>query len=492
MKPKYFLTQLLSQITLVSLGMTNSQAEIIVDIFGTGSHLKHVDNFSSNEKALQRCQEFSKNLGYTADYCHHAYYEPLWEAGWLADNRSIFHLGVFYHGKCKSPETFNKTTGDCGLDEQKGLPPRELCIGNPINPAIGNKYQFEQDYINPKTGLTFSRTYNSIDTIWRHNFSTHLRFASGYISLVRADGHESFIKTSNSALISDRPEYGKLEKNSTGWTYIAPENNIYEFTNEGKLKKWITASHLEYNLSHTENSISIESNRGDRLIISSDNLGQPLTVDTNDTKIIYKYSSNQNLIKLTKTSKGTVNSKTKSFIYDDTRNPKHLTGIVDENGVRYATWTYDGQGRAISSEHANGAEKIVLAYNQDGSTTVTNEYGKKATYRFQVIHGIRKLVAVEGEPSPNCPASNSTFAYDERGLLKRRTDNNGNVTLYEYNERGLETSRREALGTPQERTILTQWHPRFYLPSQVEEPGRTIRYQYDEQGRQISQTFSTH
>ncbi len=37
---------------------------------------------------------------------------------------------------------------------------------------------------------------------------------------------------------------------------------------------------------------------------------------------------------------------------------------------------------------ANGAEKVTLAYNDDGSTTVTNEYGKQATYRFQVIQGL--------------------------------------------------------------------------------------------------------
>ncbi len=60
---------------------------------------------------------------------------------------------------------------------------------------------------------------------------------------------------------------------------------------------------------------------------------------------------------------------------------------------------------------------LPLAYNDDGSTTVTNEYGKQATYRFQVIQGIKRIVAIEGEPSPNCPSSNSTFTYDERGLL---------------------------------------------------------------------------
>ncbi|MGV8584625.1 RHS repeat domain-containing protein, partial [Pseudomonas aeruginosa] len=67
-------------------------------------------------------------------------------------------------------------------------------------------------------------------------------------------------------------------------------------------------------------------------------------------------------------------------------------------------------------------------------------------------------------PSPNCPSSNSTFTYDERGLLKTRRDNQGNLTTYEYNERGLEILRTEAAGTAQARTIATDWHPRLALP----------------------------
>ncbi|MGV8584367.1 RHS repeat domain-containing protein, partial [Pseudomonas aeruginosa] len=57
-----------------------------------------------------------------------------------------------------------------------------------------------------------------------------------------------------------------------------------------------------------------------------------------------------------------------------------------------------------------------------------------------------------------------TFTYDERGLLKTRRDNQGNLTTYEYNERGLEILRTEAAGTAQARTIATDWHPRLALP----------------------------
>ncbi|WP_254865088.1 RHS repeat protein, partial [Pseudomonas aeruginosa] len=194
---------------------------------------------------------------------------------------------------------------------------------------------------------------------------------------------------------------------------------------------------------------------------------------TGGISIEYTYDKEQRLISVTRTD-GQYSTKTR-YLYDDPRNIKLLTGILDNNNRRFATWTYDNQGRAISSEHANGAEKVSLAYNDDGSTTVTNEYGKQATYRFQVIQGIKRIVAIEGEPSPNCPSSNSTFTYDDQGLLTSKRDNNGNLTTYQYNVRGLETSRTEAAGTAQARTITTDWHPTLFLPVQVSEPGRITR-----------------
>ncbi|MGA4638120.1 RHS repeat protein, partial [Pseudomonas solani] len=178
-----------------------------------------------------------------------------------------------------------------------------------------------------------------------------------------------------------------------------------------------------------------------------------------------------------------------TYQYEDA-NPNLLTGITDERGIRYATWAYDDQGRAISSEHAGGAERTLVSYNADGSSTVTNALGKRTTYRFQTIQGIRRITAIEGEPSANCPNSNSSFTYDDRGLVKTRTDNKGNVTTFDYNDRGLEVSRTEAFGTPQARTVTTTWHPTLFLPATVTEPDRITTYSYDDQGRPLSQSVS--
>ncbi|SIQ07957.1 RHS repeat domain-containing protein, partial [Aquipseudomonas alcaligenes] len=93
-----------------------------------------------------------------------------------------------------------------------------------------------------------------------------------------------------------------------------------------------------------------------------------------------------------------------------------------------------------------------MAYNADDTVSVTNELGKVTKYSFQTIEGVRRITSIQGEPSANCPNSNSTFTYDSNGLLKTKTDNKGVLTTYTYNARGLEISRTEASGTAQART----------------------------------------
>jgi YD repeat-containing protein len=179
-------------------------------------------------------------------------------------------------------------------------------------------------------------------------------------------------------------------------------------------------------------------------------------------------------------------STTRSYLYEDTQHPTSLTGIVDERGVRFATWHYDSQGRAISSEHANGAEKVSLDYQADGSVVVTNALGHHVTYRYQVIQGIKRVTAIEGEPAAGCPASNSTYTYTARGQIETKTDAVGTVTAYEYDTQGRETKRVEAKGTPQERAIATTWDPTQFLPLTITTPDRVTTYTYDAQGRLLS------
>lgn len=392
---------------------------------------------------------------------------------------------------CPLGKIYNELTGECANDQQKGPPPENSCAGNPINTAVGNKYQTEVDYqpvgVSP---LRFVRSYNSLDGLWRHSYSTFLRLSGNLVALVMHHGRESFFTASGSTVMASATEPGQLSKLADGWRYLAPNNERFVFDIAGRLTHWTEASGAEQSLSYANGTVTVTvtDELGNSLRFTEDAQHQPLSLSAGDLQINYGYNGAMRLASVNRTVGG--RSTQRQFHYEDARDAKLLTGITDERGVRYATWSYDDQGRAISSEHADGAEKVSVSYNADGSSTITNELGKNTIYRFADIGGVKRVTAIEGEPSANCPNSNSTFTYDERGLLKTKTDNKGHLTTFDYNERGLEVSRTEATGTPQARTITTEWHPDWFLPVTVTEPTRITQYTFDAQGRQLSQSVT--
>ncbi|MCO2599960.1 RHS repeat protein, partial [Pseudomonas aeruginosa] len=251
-------------------------------------------------------------------------------------------------------------------------------------------------------------------------------------------GRELVFTLSGSNFVPRNPDQGLLERKGNGWEYLSADNERLVFDNDGRLLRQTTTALGTRYLAYTANGINVDDEAGNRLTFSEDGKHQPTSLRTPDGQVTYSYDSGRLTAVTRSNGEG---SLTRRYHYEDSRNGSLLTGITDERGVRYASWHYDNQGRAISSEHATGAEKISLSHHGGYSTRVTNEYGKQAIYYFQVVNGSRHIVAIEGEPSPNCPSSNSTFTYDERGLLTSKRDNNGNLTTYQYNARGLETSR---------------------------------------------------
>jgi len=388
---------------------------------------------------------------------------------------------------CSAGKTFNPSTGACGFDEQKGAPAPMSCTGNPINLTIGNKYEKIQDYTSATHDLEFTRVYNSLDGYWRHNFSAHLKIVGEKsISLIHADGKEEYFTFINNIITPGLNSLGNLTKTTSGWEYTSIDNERLRFDQSGKLSEKTSTKGDTFNLIYTAEKITVTDNFGNSLNFTEDSRNQPLTMNSQGFSITYGYDSENRLLTVSRTSGTTIEQTT--MVYEDARDSKLLTEIMDTNGVRIAAWEYDAQGRATSSAHGSGTDKVSLVYNTDGSTTVTNEYGKKTIYKFQIIQGIKRITAIEGEPTPNCSSSNSKFSYDTRGLLKTKADAKGNLTTYEYNDRALEISRTEASGTAQARTTTTEWHPTLFLKTKVTEPDRITTYQYDAQGRKIGQS----
>ena len=421
-------------------------------------------------------------------------------------------------GECKAPENVNvgqvcqeqsdpsdsnpllvQVDGSCKKLSQspmnKGIPHTSSCTetnslaGNPINFATGNKLQIETDLGQIKNSdLEITRHFNSVDGLWRHNYSKELHIGNAILVLTDNDGAESYFKITGELATPINGYERFLKKDNNTWTLYNNDNSSDTFNNAGRVSAHRSAN-FSYDITYSNDFIEVSDKSGFKIAITEDAQKQPLKITTPDTTFTYNYNDTSRLVSVIKTANGIQSKRT--YLYGVETDPNLLTGITDERGIRYATWTYDDQGRAISSEHAGGAERTLVSYNTDGSSTVTNALGKRTTYRFQTIQGIRRITAIEGEPSANCPYSNSSFTYDDRGLMKTRTDNKGNVTTFDYNDRGLEVSRTEAYGTPQARTVTTTWHPTLLLPATITEPDRITNYSYDAQGRVLSRQTSS-
>ncbi|BBP81496.1 hypothetical protein PHLH8_11380 [Pseudomonas sp. Pc102] len=477
------------------------------------------------------CQAYVSSIGMTHPVAE------IWGSGYAAkcnyQTRTDYwvYVEIFRQGNtCSLPKVYNEQTGECKAPENinvgqicqersnhsdsdpllvqidgsckklshspmnKGTPHANSCTGtnslagNPINFATGNKLQIETDLGQIKhSDLEITRQFNSIDGLWRHNYSKELRTGDTVLVLTDNDGAESYFRITGE-LATPINGYGRiLKKENDAWTLYNSDNSSDTFNSTGRVSAHRSAD-LSYDITYSNGLIEVIDKSGFKITITEDTQKQPLKITTPNATFTYSYNDISRLVSVIKTANG-IHSK-RTYSYGVKSAPNLLTDITDERGIRYATWTYDDQGRAISSEHAGGAERTLVSYNADGSSTVTNALGKRTTYRFQTIQGIRRITAIEGEPSANCPNSNSTFTYDDRGLVKTRTDNKGNITTFDYNDRGLEVSRTEAFGTPQARTITTTWHPTLFLPATVTEPDRITTYSYDDQGRPLSQSVS--
>lgn len=435
---------------------------------------------------------------------------------------------------CLCPDGTTKVTNGfgriVGCKEKPKTPP--LCCeksGNPINTITGNKQQTETDYSSSNVSMFLFRRISSSDftywentkdpsqlapmgKTWRHNYSAKIEGIITTLngvptltdaSVTRSDGRRFHYTLVNSVWESDADIKDKLtslldiNNNLTSWQLITTDNQTELYDTEGKLLS-ITLLNgqtvtLEYDV--------ILANGGDddpsTLDRVTDPFGRTLTLTNTNGRIAlmtdpvgeiytYAYDVNDNLISLTYPDETPLDSNDnpdRIYHYENINFPNHLTGITDENGNRLATWAYDTKGRAILSEHAGGVGRVELVYNTNNTTTVTQSTGQVQTYHTANILGVKNVTQIDGGPCTNCGSQTLSKTYDTNGFVASRTDFNGNKTMFINDARGLQTSRTEAVGTAEERTITTAWHPTFRLPTKITEPGKITNFTYDTQGR---------
>jgi YD repeat-containing protein len=418
------------------------------------------------------------------------------DAGYLKDTQT---------GACYSP------AGQELVAIKNAGPQRDPNCTNPVNGATGNKYQPEVDYPavagNP---LVFERHYNATFTHaralgrnWLHTYD-RLFAPSGtaqgaYVVVIRPDGPGYRFTRGATAWEADGDVNDRLidiaVNGQTQWQLsVAEDNSTETYDASGRLLSIVFANTRRVELSYDANGrlqfvTDVLSGRSLRFTYADDINPQIATMtDPAGNVYGYQYSGAYNDKRLSSVKYPGTSSLTRQYLYNENAHtggaslPDALTGILDEKGNRYGTYGYDSTGRGVYTKHAAGTDHYALAYNADGSTTVTDPLGAARTYSYTTVNDVRRQTGQNQPAGSGCLASFSTRTYDANGNIASSTDFDGKVTSHNWDlGRNLPTQTVEGGGTAQARTIAMEWHPDWRLTSRLTEPGRRTTRVY--QGR---------
>jgi RHS repeat-associated protein len=169
------------------------------------------------------------------------------------------------------------------------------------------------------------------------------------------------------------------------------------------------------------------------------------------------------------------------------RFPNHLTGIVDENGIRTADYTYDSLGRVTQSQHAGNAKRVSLSYLSASQVRVTQPEGGGRLYTFSTGR-FRKLLSSVEETTDGSVTGTTTHNVNTTTFRRNHTvDARGTRTNYTH-DAFRETGRTEGLtaagaATPLTRSTTSTWDNTLNRMLSRSEPGREIRLSYNPRGQ---------
>jgi YD repeat-containing protein len=278
----------------------------------------------------------------------------------------------------------------------------------------------------------------------------------------------------------------KLTQSGSTFTLVDSDDTVETYTPISSTEELLTSIRARNGYTQT-----LRYNARPPLVSVTDSYGRTLSltyasgflsaVKTPDgLALTYTYDSQDRLASVTYSTNP---AASQTYVYEISALPTALTGIIDEDGNRFATWAYDSLGRVLSSEHAGGADLTTVAYDDTtGGRTVTNALGQQTVYNFTILQGVPKVTEVDRLATATTAAAKQTFAYDANGYVKSQTDWNGNLTTYVNDPRGLPTTITEAVGKPQQRQTTIAWLANFHLPVQIVAPELTTKFAYDSSG----------
>jgi YD repeat-containing protein len=388
-------------------------------------------------------------------------------------------------------------------------------FGDPINVATGNLFEQVRDYTTAgQNPLQLIRYYNSqsytrnitpaiLGANWRTNYDRYLLLNSSVlVAAQRPDGQViNFRCNTTSHVCTPDPDMDyKLSSSGSTWTLTDPNDTVETYSGSGSLGTLSTIAlrnGYTQTMNYTTGKLTSVSDSYSRSL-SFTYTGSVVTgVTTPDSATLtYGYSTvgGQNL--LSTVTYNTSPSTTLTYLYENTQLPYALTGITDENGHRYATWSYDGSNRALSSALGGlGANQTQISYSSSGNV-VTGPLGIVNTFKITTMVNVPKVTEIDRAANSPIVAATTSIRYDSNGYRNSLTDWNGNNTSWTNNSHGLPSAVTFASSTTNAQTINITYDLTWpHLPHTISTNGQNANFTYDSSGnnltRKLTDTTST-
>ena len=402
--------------------------------------------------------------------------------------------------------TGNSNGGVLASPQASSVASTNTGFGNPVDIGTGNKFQRQADYRHRgPSPLIFERYYNSLQGSdrsaigygWRYSYSRKLLVSSlsdlpehapvsdgVSLKMLRDDG-AVYVFDKEDGHWQGQGVVDQLSESGDGWVYTTVNGVVEHYSAKGQLQSVVYRNGITHTLNYDDANrlVRVIDSRGPELQLHYSHHWLSRVSLPDGDQLRFKYSDSGNLEAYQRSSPGLWASMVSLFAdnsakyhYEDKRFDHALTGLTDAEGQRYATWAYDHLGRAILSQHGDGAEKLTFDYRRDGTVAMTNAAGRITVFHLEPgRRGYRRLIRTDGLATPSCGPSQHALSYNAHGFIKLAVDANGYATLYTRNSRGLVEQRDEGLSKqagqwqPEEgaRRVEQQWHPDLPLITQA-------------------------
>lgn len=387
---------------------------------------------------------------------------------------------------CPPPETAGKSS-QAGCDGN---------VGNPCNVKTGEKYETELDF--DLGWISLTRHYHSgVSTSsggfgngWTHSLGARLVIGGpDTVGIIEGTGYQRSFKKLGSVFESTDGSGDRLVVED-GWL-LYTSNSVTSFGSDGLAQQQLypDGTYLTYGYDSK-----------DRLATVTHSSGRAVSfhylTNAYDARIESVSQGGVPLVTYTYTAWGQVETATypgsgaRIYHYEDPRFRYHLTGITAEDNRRYSTFGYDEKGRAVTSEHTGGVNRVSLLYRSAGGAVVTDALNHETTYELTPGGSSAPSRKVTGVSDSRGSITRTYYdaSMDFRRRLDTVTDRDGTQTKHSYAEdpdpHTGQPSRlhtvKEALGSDDERTTVTRWDIASNRLSARRVGNSEVRYRYND------------